>query len=75
MAFGRSKRESMALSWGGEESGAGSFVDGVHIEVGGPSGKKEVNAINDVEETGDGGVARFEFGDVVVGPIGEFVAD
>ena len=65
----------MALSWGGEESGVGSFVDGVHIEVGGPSGKKEVNTIDDVEETGDSWVARFEVGDVVVGPVGEFVAD
>ena len=65
----------MALSWGGEESGAGSFVDGVHIEVGGPSGKKEVNAINDVEEAGDGGITGFEVGDVGVSPVGEFIAD
>ena len=41
----------------------------------GPGGKEEVNTINDVEETGDGWVARFEVDDVVVGPVGEFVAD
>ena len=65
----------MALSWGGEESCVGSFVDSIHVEVGGPGGKKEVNAINDVEETGDGGITGFEVGDVGVSPIGEFIAD
>ena len=65
----------MALSWGGEESGVGSFVDGVHIEVGGPSGEKDVNTINDVKEAGDGWVTRFEIGDVGVSPVWEFIAD
>ena len=65
----------MALGWGGEEGCIGSFVDSVHIEVRGPSGKKEVNTIDDVEETGDGGVTGFEFDDVIVSPVGEFIAD
>ena len=66
MTFGNGKSETMALSWGGEERCVGSFVDGVHIEVGGPSCEEDVNTIYDVEETGDGGVARFEFRDLVV---------
>ena len=65
----------MALGWGGEEGCIGSFVDSVHIEVGGPSGKKEVDAINDVEETGDGRITGFEVGDVGVSPVGEFITD
>ena len=44
----------------------GSFVDGVHIEVGSPSCEEDVNTIYDVEKAGNGGVARFEFGDLVV---------
>ena len=75
MAFGGSECKTMALSWGGEESRVGSFMDSVHVEMRGPGGEEEVNTINDVEETGDGGVARFEVDDVVVGPVGEFVAD
>ena len=65
----------MALSRGGEESGVGSFVDSVHVEVRGPGGKEEVNTINDVEETSDSWVAGFEVDDVVVSPVGKFVAD
>ena len=65
----------MALSWGGEESGVGSFVDGVHIEVGGPSGEKDVNTVDDVEEAGNGRITGFEVGDVGVSPVGEFIAD
>ena len=65
----------MALGWGGEESSVRSFMDSVHVKVRGPSGEKEVNAVDDVEETGDGGVAGFEVGDVGVSPIGEFGAD
>ena len=65
----------MALGWGGEEGCIGSFVDSVHIEVRGPSGEKDVNTVDDIEEAGNGRITGFEFGDVVVGPIGEFVAD
>ena len=65
----------MALSWGGEEGGVGSFVDGIHIEVGCPSGEEEVNTIDDVEETGDGRITGFEVGDVGVSPVGEFITD
>ena len=75
VAFGGSEGESMTLSWGGEESCVGSFMDSVHVEMRGPGGEEEVNTIDDIEETGDGGIAGFEFGDVVVSPVGEFVAD
>ena len=75
MAFGGSECETMALSWGGEECCVGSFVDSVHVEVRGPSCEEDIDTVDDVEETGDGGIAGFEFGDVVVSPIGEFVAD
>ena len=75
MAFGGSEGKSMALSWGGEEGCVGSFMDGVHVEMRGPGGEKEVNTVDDVEETGDGGVARFEVDDVVVSPVREFIAD
>ena len=75
MAFGGEESETMTLSWGGEESCVGSFMDSVHVEMGGPGGEKKVNTINDVEETSDGGVTGFEFDDVIVSPIGEFVAD
>ena len=75
VTFGGSECETMALSWGGEEGCVGSFVDSVHVEVRGPGGEEDINTINNVEETGDGGVARFEVDDIVVGPVGEFVAD
>ena len=75
MAFGGEESETMTLSWGGEESCVGSFMDSVHVEMRGPGGEEEVNTINDVEETGNSGVSRFEFGDVVVSPVGEFIAD
>ena len=75
VALGGSEGESMTLSWGGEEGCVGSFMDSVHVKMRGPGGKKKINTINNVEETGDSWVARFEFGDVVVGPAGEFVAD
>ena len=65
----------MALGWGGEEGCIGSFVDSVHIEVRGPSGEKDVNTIDDVEETGDGRITGFEVGDVGVSPVGEFITD
>ena len=66
VAFGNSKSETTALSLGGEERCVGSFVDSVHIEVGGPSGEEDVNTIDYVEETSDGRVASFEFGDLSV---------
>ena len=75
VAFGGGKSKSMTLSWGGEESSVGSFMDSVHVEMRGPGGEEEVNTINNVEETGDSWVAGFEVDDVVVGPVGEFVAD
>ena len=75
VAFGGGKSKSMTLSWGGEEGGVGSFMDSVHVEMRGPGGEKEVNTINDVEETSDGGVTGFEIDDVVVSPVGEFGTD
>ena len=66
MAFGGSEGKSMALSWGGEECCVGSFVDSIHVEVGGPSCEENINTVDDVEEASDGWIARFEFGDVVV---------
>ena len=65
----------MTLSRSGEESGVGSFVDSVHVEVRGPSGEKEVNAVDDVEEAGNGRITGFEVGDVGVSPVGEFITD
>ena len=75
MAFGGGKSKSMTLSWGGEEGGVGSFMDSVHVEMGCPSGEKEVNTIDDIEETGDSWIAGFEVDDVVVSPVGEFGTD
>ena len=66
VTFGNGKSETTALSWGGEERSLGSFMVGVHIKVGGPGCEEDVNTVDDVEETGDGGVARFELGDLVV---------
>ena len=65
----------MALGWGGEESSVRSFMDSVHVKVRGPSGEKDVNTIDDVEETGDGRITGFEVGDVGVSPVGEFITD
>ena len=65
----------MTLGWGGEESSVRSFVDSVHVKVRGPSGEKDVNTIDDVEETGDGRITGFEVGDVGVSPVGEFITD
>ena len=75
VAFGGDESESMTLSWGGEESCVGSFMNSVHVEMRGPSGEEDINTVDDVEEASDGWIARFEFGDVVVSPVGEFVAD
>ena len=66
MAFGGSECKTMALSWGGEESRVGSFMDSVHVEMRGPGGEEEVNTIDDVEETSDSRVAGFEFRDLGV---------
>ena len=66
MAFGGDESESMTLSWGGEESCVGSFMDSIHVEMRGPGGEEEVNAIDDVEETSDSWVAGFEFRDLGV---------
>ena len=65
----------MTLSWGGKEGSVGSFMDSVHVEMRGPGGEEEVNTIDDVEETDDCRVTRFEIGDVSVSPVGEFIAD
>ena len=75
MTFGGSEGKSMALSRGGKESGVGSFMDSVHVEMRGPGGEKEIDTVNDVEETSDGGVTGFEIDDVVVSPVGEFGTD
>ena len=50
-------------------------MDSVHVEMRGPSGEEDINTVDDVEEASDGWIARFEFGDVVVSPVGEFIAD
>ena len=75
MAFGGEESETMTLSWGGEESCVGSFMDSVHVEMRGPSGEEDINTVDDVEEAGNGRITGFEVGDVGVSPVGEFIAD
>ena len=50
-------------------------MDSVHVEVRGPSGEKDVNTVDDIEEAGNGRITGFEVGDVGVSPVREFGAD